>query len=105
VNLGVFVCIQCSGAHRNLGTHISKIRSSRFDEIEPAQIEVIKQIGNARANRYWEHSLPLNLKKPVPQDTLNVKTNYVKRKYFEKAYVDKSGVDVELLRIYSSVNK
>ena len=27
INLGGFICFQCSGIHRNLGTHISKVRS------------------------------------------------------------------------------
>jgi stromal membrane-associated protein len=38
-NIGVFVCIQCSGVHRSIGTHISKVKSADLDTWNPDQIE------------------------------------------------------------------
>ncbi|KAJ2749987.1 hypothetical protein GGI19_005358 [Coemansia pectinata] len=38
INLGTLVCIDCSGIHRSLGVHISKVRSIKLDNWEPELI-------------------------------------------------------------------
>ncbi|KAF9073995.1 hypothetical protein BDP27DRAFT_1259501 [Rhodocollybia butyracea] len=56
-NLGVFVCIRCSGIHRSMGTHISKVKSVDLDAWTPEQMTSIQKWGNHLANLYWEAHL------------------------------------------------
>ncbi len=35
INLGIMLCIECSGIHRSLGVHISKVRSVTLDDWDP----------------------------------------------------------------------
>lgn len=53
-NLGVLLCIECSGVHRSLGCQVSRVRSLELDTFYPETIEVIRLLGNARMNAIWE---------------------------------------------------
>lgn len=40
INLGIVMCIECSGVHRSLGVHISKVRSLTLDKWEEKVVQV-----------------------------------------------------------------
>ncbi|KAL6205654.1 hypothetical protein ACLB2K_022909 [Fragaria x ananassa] len=84
VNLGIFVCMQCSGIHRSLGVHISKVRSATLDTWLPEQVAFIQSMGNEKANSYWEAELPPNY------DRVGIE-NFIRAKYEDKRWVAKDG--------------
>ncbi|WCJ32117.1 ARF-GAP domain 5 [Euphorbia peplus] len=84
VNLGIFICMQCSGIHRSLGVHISKVRSATLDTWLPEQVAFIQSMGNEKANSYWEAELPPNY------DRVGIE-NFIRAKYDEKRWVAKDG--------------
>ncbi len=69
VNLGVFVCINCSGVHRSLGTHISKMKSVIWDDWDSEQVSAMRNVGNQKGNIEWEATLDPS-KKPTSKSSM-----------------------------------
>eukprot|EP00929_Paragymnodinium_shiwhaense_P071178 TRINITY_DN36197_c0_g2_i1.p1 TRINITY_DN36197_c0_g2~~TRINITY_DN36197_c0_g2_i1.p1 ORF type:complete len:582 (-),score=165.52 TRINITY_DN36197_c0_g2_i1:118-1863(-) len=53
VSFGILVCITCSGHHRQLGTHISRIRSCKMDTWTQQAIGIFDFAGNAKLSTFF----------------------------------------------------
>ncbi|XP_035987410.1 BAR_ACAPs and ArfGap_ACAP domain-containing protein isoform X2 [Fundulus heteroclitus] len=94
VNLGVTVCIQCSGIHRSLGVHLSKIRSLTLDSWENEQLKLLCVLGNDVVNRIYEARCSEDGRvKPGPDSPRSEKEAWIRAKYVEKRFVRRSVSD------------
>nr|XP_038039491.1 arf-GAP with coiled-coil, ANK repeat and PH domain-containing protein 2 isoform X3 [Anas platyrhynchos] len=93
INLGITLCIECSGIHRSLGVHFSKVRSLTLDSWEPELLKLMCELGNDVINRIYEAKLEkVGVKKPQPGSQRQEKEAYIKAKYVERKFVEKQPV-------------
>ncbi|XP_030563595.1 stromal membrane-associated protein 1 [Drosophila novamexicana] len=88
-NLGVFLCIRCAGIHRNLGVHISRVKSVNLDAWTPEQVISLQQMGNSRARAVYEAQLPDGFRRPQTDTALE---NFIRAKYEHKKYLAREWV-------------
>uniref|UniRef100_A0A8C0ZDM6 Arf-GAP with GTPase, ANK repeat and PH domain-containing protein 3 n=1 Tax=Cyanistes caeruleus TaxID=156563 RepID=A0A8C0ZDM6_CYACU len=86
LNLGALMCIECSGIHRNLGTHLSRVRSLDLDDWPSELLMVMTAIGNALANAVWEGMVE-GYPKPTPESSREEKEHWIRAKYEQKLFL------------------
>ncbi|XP_048642660.1 arf-GAP with GTPase, ANK repeat and PH domain-containing protein 3 isoform X2 [Marmota marmota marmota] len=86
LNLGALMCIECSGIHRHLGAHLSRVRSLDLDDWPPELLAVMTAMGNALANSVWEGALD-GYAKPGPEACREEKERWIRAKYEQRLFL------------------
>ncbi|KAJ1527456.1 hypothetical protein ONE63_007433 [Megalurothrips usitatus] len=83
-NFGIIVCIECSGIHREMGVHISRIQSLTLDNVGTSQLLLARHMTNNAFNDVMEASL--HCPKLSPSSTMEERYEYIRAKYVDKKF-------------------
>jgi Arf-GAP/coiled-coil/ANK repeat/PH domain-containing protein len=109
LSLGVLMCIECSGIHRSLGVHRSKVRSLRLDYWEPEHVDILRGTGNSVGHKIFEalydeqraaspsssdDSQHRFYRRPIPESSHTDKEQWIIAKYDLCKFVKPVGDDI-----------
>uniref|UniRef100_A0A673Y9H6 ArfGAP with SH3 domain, ankyrin repeat and PH domain 1 n=1 Tax=Salmo trutta TaxID=8032 RepID=A0A673Y9H6_SALTR len=89
-NLGILTCIECSGIHREMGVHISRIQSMELDKLGTSELLLAKNVGNSSFNEIMEGNLPCPSPKPTSSSDMTVRKEFINAKYVDHKFARKT---------------
>ncbi|XP_072415026.1 arf-GAP with dual PH domain-containing protein 2 [Chiloscyllium punctatum] len=85
--IGVFICLNCSGIHRNL-SGISRVKSIWLDFWDDDLVEQMRTHGNWMARKHYEANVPPFYYKPQASDCVVLKEQWIRAKYEREEFTD-----------------
>nr|XP_020473503.1 arf-GAP with dual PH domain-containing protein 1-like isoform X2 [Monopterus albus] len=84
-SLGVFICLACSGIHRNL-PNISKVKSLSLSHWEDQELQFMAKNGNELMKTKYEAAVPAYYYKPTHKDCQVLREQWIRAKYERKEF-------------------
>ncbi|XP_046549057.1 LOW QUALITY PROTEIN: arf-GAP with SH3 domain, ANK repeat and PH domain-containing protein 2-like [Haliotis rubra] len=84
-NLGVLICLECCGIHRQMGVHVSRTQSIVIDELGTSQLLLARVVGNSNFNDIMEATLDPS-QKPKPSSHMDDRRDFIRAKYEHHRY-------------------
>uniref|UniRef100_A0A3B4TT38 ArfGAP with SH3 domain, ankyrin repeat and PH domain 1a n=1 Tax=Seriola dumerili TaxID=41447 RepID=A0A3B4TT38_SERDU len=104
-NLGVLTCIECSGIHREMGVHVSRIQSLELDKLGTSELLLARTVGNCSFNEIMEAGLPSPSLKPMACSDMTARKEFINAKYIDHRFArpSVSMVTSRLDKLYDAV--
>lgn len=98
ISLGILVCMRCSGHHRKMGTHISRVKSTSLDTWQNDWLQMFELIDNSTVNSFFEWKITDSQLTKIDMNNDIQMERYIRNKYEKRMWSDNGLTPVEMIQ-------